>query len=48
MKKLTEYSIVELKALVYDQIAIVEKAQSLIKIVNEEIMKRSKVESKDE
>lgn len=35
-----EYTTLELKALAYDQIANIEKAQANLKAINEELLKR--------
>lgn len=41
MKQLHEYSITELKAIAYDQITFIERAQQIIKAVNDEMNKRA-------
>jgi hypothetical protein len=41
-KTIQDYSITELKALVYDSIAIIEENQNNIKFINEELSKRTK------
>jgi len=40
-KKLSEYSIIELKAMAYDQLAQIEFCQNTLKVINEELIKRS-------
>jgi hypothetical protein len=39
-KKIEDYSTTELKALVYDSLAIIEQNQANIKFINEELKKR--------
>ena len=39
-KKIEDYSITELKALVYDSLAIIEQNQANIKFINEELKNR--------
>lgn len=39
-KKIEHYSTTELKALVYDSLAIIEQNQANIKFINEELKKR--------
>jgi hypothetical protein len=39
-KKIEDYSTTELKALVYDSLAIIEAQQANIKFINEELKKR--------
>lgn len=39
-KKIEDYSTIELKALVYDSLAIIEQNQANIKFINEELKKR--------
>lgn len=41
-KTIKDYSITELKALVYDSLAIIEQNQNNIKFINEELSKRTK------
>lgn len=41
-KTIEDYSITELKALVYDSLAIIEQNQNNIKFINEELSKRTK------
>ncbi len=41
MKQITEYSEIELKAMAYDQMATIERAQANFKIINEELTKRT-------
>lgn len=38
---MNELTTTELKALAYDQIAAIEKAQAILKMVNEELNKRA-------
>ena len=40
-KKIEDYSTTELKALVYDSLAIIEQNQANIKFINEELKKRA-------
>jgi len=40
-KTIEDYSIIELKAIVYDSLAIIEQNQANIKFINEELSKRS-------
>lgn len=39
-RKIKDYSTTELKALVYDSLAIIEQNQANIKFINEELKKR--------
>jgi hypothetical protein len=39
-RKIEDYSTTELKALVYDSLAIIEQNQANIKFINEELKKR--------
>jgi len=39
-KKLEDLSIMEMKAMIYDQMVIVEQSQQAIRILNEEIKRR--------
>lgn len=39
-KKIEDYSVIELKALAYDSLAIIEAQQANIKFINEELKKR--------
>lgn len=45
-KQLSEMSTVELKALAYDQIGILERSQQNLKFINAEIEKRGQTEQK--
>lgn len=54
MKELKDYSELELKALVYDEMALIEISQNNIKIANQELQRRAnlpkeevKVETKE-
>lgn len=49
-KTIKDFSVVELKALAYDEIVKVEQAQNNIKVINQELIARSQppVESKEE
>jgi hypothetical protein len=40
-RKIEDYSTTELKALVYDSLAIIEAQQANIKFINEELKKRA-------
>jgi len=39
-KNITDFSVVELKSLAYDQLSIIESAQSNLRILNQEIAAR--------
>lgn len=43
-KTIEQYTEIELKALVYDHMAQIEKSQQIIKIINEELAKRAQAE----
>lgn len=45
MKQLSELSVVELKAMAYDQMAFIEKAQANFKAINEQLVIKLKQES---
>lgn len=46
MKQLSELSVVELKAMAYDQMAFIEKAQANFKAINEQLVLKLKEEAK--
>lgn len=39
-KKLSEYTVVELKSLAYDQLTVIENAQANLRVLNQEIANR--------
>ncbi len=45
---ITKMSLVELKALAYDQLAIIENAQKNIQAINQQMQKLSQIEPKGE
>ena len=43
MKELKDYTDIELKALVYDNVAQIEKAQVNMKVINQELANRTQI-----
>lgn len=48
MKQLSEFSITELKAMSYDQLVAIERAQINLKTINEELSKRQQLPAQKE
>jgi len=40
-KNITEYSIIELKSIAYDQIVLIEQSQTNLKTINQELQRRN-------
>jgi len=40
-KNITEYNIIELKAIAYDQIVAIEQAQTNLRLINQELQRKN-------